>query len=518
MRRIGGTWRRLAAGVDPILGSTARRIRTLARSRRTRELEDRLSRLELQNEAFNQHAMVILTDGDSRIVSINERFLMVTGWRREDLIDRPVGTLYVPEERALLNEVSDKIFHERSVWQAETRLRCRDGSVIWTRATVSPRINSRGDVIGAVSVRTDITAVKAAAAEREMVSSLRQLADEVYILDPETLGFRYLNEAARSRMRWSLEECQSRTVYDALPSFDGEQFARTVEPLVSGESEQVVRTLTLKGRPFEARVQLVEPTPGDPRFIIILRDVSERFEIERIKDEFISTVSHELRSPLTSIKGSMGLILAGAAGEISDKSRRMLEIAHRNADRLVLIVNDILDLEKIAAGRMQFHFDTSDLREVAQEAIQGNQAFADGFGVKIRTEGFDRPVVAQFDADRIFQVLTNLLSNAAKFSHPGGEILLRLEGGDESARLTVRDRGTGIPAEAQARIFDRFSQADTSDQREKGGTGLGLAIVKAILERHDAAIEFHSVEGEGTTFCFELPLASTSVQPLSAVG
>jgi len=243
-------------------------------------------------------------------------------------------------------------------------------------------------------------------------------------------------------------------------------------------------------------------------FTSIVRDITERQAIDRMKTEFISTVSHELRTPLTSIRGSLGLIRGGIAGELGPKAQSLIDIAEKNSDRLVRLVNDILDIEKIESGNMEFRFEAQDVLDIVQEACRANESFAQQHGVDIEIGETVVDAQCQVDRDRIVQVLTNLISNAAKFSPPGESVRLSMHRHDDQLRVEVSDRGPGIPVEFRSRIFGKFAQADSADTRQKEGTGLGLSISKAIVEKHGGEAGFHTVEGEGTTFYFTLPIAT----------
>ncbi|HUD89283.1 MAG TPA: ATP-binding protein, partial [Xanthobacteraceae bacterium] len=216
-----------------------------------------------------------------------------------------------------------------------------------------------------------------------------------------------------------------------------------------------------------------------------LRYATERKRLERLKDEFVSTVSHELRTPLTSISGSLGLLMGNAAGTMPDSVRRLVAIANTNSQRLVRLINDILDIEKMEAGRVVFNFSRVEVRPLVAQAIEANRGFAEGYGVRVRLEDARAAGAADVraDPDRLLQVVTNLLSNAIKFSPARDEVVVAVEKGTDMVRLTVRDRGPGIPVDFKPLIFEKFAQADAGDARQKGGTGLGLSIVKQIVDR-----------------------------------
>lgn len=238
---------------------------------------------------------------------------------------------------------------------------------------------------------------------------------------------------------------------------------------------------------------------------VTVQDITQRARMEKMKSEFVSTVSHELRTPLTSIRGSLGLIAGGAAGELPPKAAALLRIAHKNSERLVSLVNDILDMQKIESGRMDFHMRPVDLVLLIEQALEANQAYAQQFEVTLDfVERLpEAPVLV--DMDRMMQVMANLLSNAAKFSPPGSRVQVRLLRHKGMFRVAITDQGPGIPREFQPRLFEKFAQADSSDTRQKGGTGLGLSIAKAIVKRHWGGIGFESSTDTGTTFYFDLP-------------
>jgi len=265
--------------------------------------------------------------------------------------------------------------------------------------------------------------------------------------------------------------------------------------------------------PVEIGLNPIETDEGTLVLSAIV-DITERKKIDQMKNEFISTVSHELRTPLTSIMGSLGLIRAGATGGFSEAAGSMIEIAYKNSDRLVRLINDILDVEKIESGKLELRIEPLDIDEVIVDAVDANAGFAEqhevSFAVERRLDG----VKIAGDKDRLMQVLTNLLSNAVKFSPSGGEVIISLASKTSRVRVEVRDQGPGIPEDFRGEIFGKFAQADSSDTRRTGGTGLGLSIAKAIVERLDGTIGFDTQVGEGTTFFFELPEHREAVAPV----
>jgi signal transduction histidine kinase len=236
-----------------------------------------------------------------------------------------------------------------------------------------------------------------------------------------------------------------------------------------------------------------------------LRYATERKRLERLKDEFVSTVSHELRTPLTSISGSLGLLMGNAAGSLPEPMAQLLRIAHTNSQRLVRLVDDILDIEKMQAGRMAFNFSRVEVRLLVVEAIEANRGFAERYGVRVRLDAGTTDAEVRADPDRLLQVVTNLLSNAIKFSPAGGEVEVTIGKGSDVVRLAVRDHGPGIPADFKPLIFEKFAQADAGAARQKGGTGLGLSIVKQIVDGLRGEVGFVDAPGGGTIFHVQLP-------------
>lgn len=240
--------------------------------------------------------------------------------------------------------------------------------------------------------------------------------------------------------------------------------------------------------------------------IASFQDITERKRLAMLKDQFVSTVSHELRTPLTSIRGALGLILGNTVGEPPPKMLNMLQIANQNSQRLLRIVNDILDLQKIEANQLEYHFQPVDAAELLRHAVTELENYASAHQVSFQLAVTAQDCTLTADPDRLMQVLANLLSNAAKFSPANSIILLHLEEPKPNQlRLTVADQGPGIPESFKTRIFQPFSQLDAADNRTRGGTGLGLTISKAIVDKHGGQIRYESAPGEGSRFIVELP-------------
>jgi signal transduction histidine kinase len=255
-------------------------------------------------------------------------------------------------------------------------------------------------------------------------------------------------------------------------------------------------------------LSLLHDEDGIPRQVIgILQDITTRKEAEQVKDEFISVVGHELRTPLTSIRGSLGLLEGGVFGELPKEAQSMLELAVTNTDRLVRLINDVLDIERMDAGRIELELHPVTASALVANAIQVVQMNATQDGLTLAAD-VDRDLTVAVDADRIIQVLVNLLGNAIKFSPRQATITVTAGPEQGRARFAVKDMGRGIPADRLESIFERFRQVDSSDAREMGGSGLGLAIARDIVSHHGGQMSVESEVGVGSTFYFTLPLAS----------
>jgi len=294
--------------------------------------------------------------------------------------------------------------------------------------------------------------------------------------------------------------------------------------------------LRLDGTTFEASIRAHDiPYRGGSARLAIVRDITEWKELDRLKNEFVSTVSHELRTPLTSLRGSLGLLEGGHGGALTAKGHELVEIARSNTDRLIRLINDMLDLDKMAAGRLDLQLVELDPAALMRTVVDGVRGFASQRRIGINEIVDPAPTILG-DHDRIVQVLTNLVSNAIKFSPPSSTVTIRI--GPAAAataiaataieapaaaamaidaravdhagrvRITVTNPGPGVSEADVARLFTRFQQLDGSDGRRNGGTGLGLAISKAIIDQHGGTIGVESVPGVETTFWCELPAAA----------
>lgn len=349
---------------------------------------------------------------------------------------------------------------------------------------------------------------------------VRELPD---CLNMKDLGGRFLvaNPATANLMQaGSAEDLVGKTDFDFYPREIAEQFRKDEQVAIdSGSTLRVDQPVRFPDGRDGWLSTVKTPFRDDVGHIVGLitynRDVTDQKRTAQLKDEFISTVSHELRTPLTSIRGSLGLIAAGVAGDLPPKAANLVKIAHTNSERLVHLINDILDMEKIESGKMSFQLRQMPVRPLLEQAIAASSSYMSDKNVRIVLVDDAPRAEADVDPDRLHQVLANLLSNAIKFSLADGTVTVKLARQAKGRlRLSVSDRGNGIPEEFRSRIFGKFEQADASSTRAKGGTGLGLSIVKSIVEKLGGVVSFDTEQGKGTTFHIELPEARVQkVQP-----
>ena len=321
-----------------------------------------------------------------------------------------------------------------------------------------------------------------------------------------------VNPATQSIFGYAEEEVIGKNVSMLMPepyrsAHDGymRRYLDTNEARIIGIGREVTG-LRKSGEEFPADLAISEMWVNEERkFVGLIRDITERKKVDQMKSEFVSVVSHELRTPLTSIRGSLGLLTSPVVGALPDSAQELLSIAVRSTDRLIRLINDILDLEKIEAGQIAVKEETIDVGPFLEHAVEANQGMAHQYEVTLQLKDLAPGAKVHADRDRLMQVVTNLVSNAVKFSPAGAavELMVKQEGNDIC--FSVKDQGPGIPEEFQSKIFDRFSQADTSATRKQGGTGLGLSIARSIIELHGGTIGFTTEAGQGTTFTFTLP-------------
>jgi PAS domain S-box-containing protein len=364
---------------------------------------------------------------------------------------------------------------------------------------------------------TDVTALKLSeSAYRDQATRLASILDSVVdaiVTINDSGSIESWSKGAERLFGHRAEEVLGRNVRMLMPDPHASAHDCYIRRYIqTGERHILGRRRELEakhrdGHRIPVELGLSEMRIGSRRlFIGVMRDISARREVERLKSEFVSTVSHELRTPLTSISGSLGLIAGGAAGTLPSRATRLIDIAKLNCERLVRLINDILDLERAESGRLDFRLESQPVKAIVQHAIDLNRAYAHTFGATIELDPRSDDAFVVVDRDRLLQVLTNILSNAAKFSPRGAMIHVSIGTESGIVRIAVRDQGPGIAFDFRSRIFEKFAQADTSDSRARNGTGLGLSIARTIVERLGGTIGFDSELGHGATFYVRLPI------------
>ena len=317
----------------------------------------------------------------------------------------------------------------------------------------------------------------------------------------------HLNAAWLHTFGYPREELMKMSLFDLVSPEDHDNCKAMIESAISSgaldKAELTFRAKDGRGVVTEGSINCRYGVAGVEYCNAIFQDVTKRREIDRMKNEFISVVSHELRTPLTSIRGSLGLLAGGVLRKDPEKADRMLDIALKNTERLVRLINDILDIERIESGKIALDIQPLDAADLIAQSSATMHAMAEGNHIRLDVRPARGTVYA--DRDRMTQTLTNLLSNAIKFSKPGSTIVLASERRGAGLLIRVRDQGRGIPTNKLQTIFERFQQVDASDSRDKGGTGLGLAICRSIVQQHGGAIWVDSAEGQGSEFFVLLP-------------
>ena len=472
------------------------------------------SRREIEDLYNNAPCGYHSLDAAGRFVQINDTELHWLGYEREEVLHQKFNDFLTLESRQRFEE-NFPVFKQRGwVNNLEFQMVNKDGSIRDINLAATAVNDQAGNFIMSRSSVFNVSDRKRAeAALSQSEDKFRQLAENIqdvfWITDAAEEQILYVSPAYETLWGLSRESLYQnpRQWLEAIHPEDRSRVVQTLhEHSAQGHYDHEYRVIHADGtlRWIRDRAFPIKNEAGEIiRLVGIAEDITERQRVEEIKNEFISIVSHELRTPLTAIQMSLGLLKTGIYANNSEKFQRMLTIAYQDTHRLVNLVNDILDLERLESGRATLERTVCQVDELMQEAIDGVQAIATQQNITIVLHPAPLQVWAAHDP--VIQTLTNLLSNAIKFSPAHAEVHLSAESQDQQVLFQVRDRGRGIPADKLEAIFGRFQQVDASDAREKGGTGLGLPICRSIIEQQDGKIWAESAIGEGSTFFFTLP-------------
>ncbi|HPR63317.1 MAG TPA: PAS domain S-box protein [Thermoanaerobaculia bacterium] len=479
--------------------------------------EETLKKSEERYRSLFENAVlgIYQTTPDGKIIAANPALIKMLGFSSFEemaFLGLDATGYSDAQTRKLFQEIMEK---DGSLQGFETVWRRKDGSQLYIRESATAIKNREGRVLYYEGVVEDITETRRATMETARIASeLAQLIDTANapIFGIDASGrINEWNQAAATLTNISKSNALGKDLLrNFIPTHHRDKVQEVLRKSLEGRSTSnfELPILTRDGR---HAVVLLNATPRrDCEGMIVGvigvgQDITARKEVERMKDEFVSIVSHELRTPLTSIHGSLGLLAEGLAGDLPAEARELISIALNSSRRLVLLTNDILDIQQIESGSMVYNFRAVDLTALVVQSLSAIRDYGNQFTVSFDLVDQPGPIWIHADPDRISQVMTNLLSNAAKFSPPGDTVRVTITVKQESVRVSVSDHGSGIPKEFQDRIFEKFARVRMSRSRQRGGTGLGLNICKAIVERHGGTISFESEVNVGTTFFFELP-------------
>lgn len=454
-------------------------------------------------------------DDNGKFTAVSPASVQVWGYQPEELIGHRFTELILPEDIESTLDCTRRIMLDQALMPFENRVMRKNGTlvhILWS-AYWSPTEQCMFCVAHDITdrKRTEDLLKESELRTRSIIESM-----PVGLLIMTDQGnIEVVNPQMEKMFQMQADELIGSHVSGLFPK--AEEFL--IQNFKAGAYQKLVgrvrefSALRKSGEIFPAELTfIVFDTREGTRLLVNILDVTERHRMERLKREFVTTVSHELRTPLTSIRGSLTLLSVGALGQMGEQAMRAVRIAERNALRLVNLINDLLDIEKLEAGKMDMVFEEVDLSSVFERSLETVRSYADQYGIKIELN-YEGNFKVCADGDRLVQVVVNLLSNACKYSPVNQTVVLTAEDDADFVKVAISDKGRGIPAELLVRVFERFQQVEAADAKGKGGTGLGLAICKAIVEQHQGQIGVDSEFGKGATFWFRLPKWGTPNAP-----
>ncbi|MES2664144.1 MAG: PAS domain S-box protein, partial [Pseudomonadota bacterium] len=483
-------------------------------------------------------SLIIAIDASGKHIVFNSAAEKALGYTKEEVLEGK-NTIFLHDMEEIhqrANELSNEykiefnpdvsVFTYKPILEgAESRdwtLIRKNGTCFRANITVTPLKDNEGKITGFLGVIEDVTErlrqqqiIKAS--EETFRAAMEHASIGMALVSPNNKLLK-VNEALCTILGYTKSALLVRDLESITHPDDVEINKSNIKKMLKGEFssfEMEKRYIHSNGHTIWTlvNVSLVRDSENQPKYFIKqVQNISDRKEMERMKSEFISIVSHELRTPLTSIRGSLGLMVGTMTKDIPEKANRLIEIAYKNSERLILLINDILDIDKIASGQMRFDIKPEKLNSLVKQAIESNNDYAKKFNIDLFAGEIDPTIVIKVDSARFLQVMANLISNAAKFSITDGQVEVSTQLKENRIRINVKDYGMGIPKEFHSKIFSKFSQADSSATRVKGGTGLGLHITKQLIEYMNGEIGFDTEIGIGTTFWIDFPVSYENVQ------
>jgi len=427
-----------------------------------------------------------------------------------------------PEDAPTVIATIEESSRQLSTWSIQFRIRRPDGNIRWIEGHSTPQKLPDGSILWHGYLEDIHEKKRALLALQESEQQLRRLFElapsGIVLADYHTGGIIDVNAAMLKSTGYRKEEFLKLSYRQLLSPIEVSLRAEILEQLKQngyfGPIEQEIIDRNGNAYPAIVHSMLIRDSSGRKLLWVLAEDISERKKVERLKNQFVSTVSHELRTPLTSITGAIGLVAGGAAGAISPKALNMITIAERNARQLATLIDDLLDIEKLVAGKLNINMQHQPLQPLLEQAVNANQPYGAQRGITIHLAQDIPEADIMVDGQRLLQAFNNLISNAIKFSPDQGRVdvsaELQISEGKPTITITVYDSGKGVPEAFRDQIFQRFAQADSSDTRSQGGTGLGLAITRELITVMGGEVGFESLPEQGASFWVRLPIADTN--------